>query len=152
MRTVTLQNEWMKLAYNIAKQHYVINNWNLKTTPVAVIVGQDGRYISHGSCADGRHAIHGFCNRLEVAGSSYENCMFCHEVQHAERLAIEAAGDKPLIGASIYIYGHYKVCEHCLKLLHFHGITQIYILENAHVLFDRHNPNTVLGKPEQFNV
>ena len=151
-RITTLRNEWMKLAYNIAKQHYAVGNWNKKTTPVAVIVSSNGKYISHGSCADGKHAILGTCKRLETKGSDYSDCPYCHEFEHAERKAVDAAGVEPLLGAVMYLYGHYRVCEHCLNLLNSRGIVTIYLLEDAHTLFDRHNANTVIGKPSQFIV
>lgn len=149
---VSLENPWMRLAYNIAKGFYWVRGWNLKTTPVAVIVSPSGQYLGHGACADGMHAIKGTCNRLEEKGTSYDTCPYCHEDEHAEKRALKAALSKQpyLIGSSIYIYGHYKVCDHCIQELHRNGIYHIYILENAEVLFDRHHKDTVLGTPKQF--
>lgn len=151
---VPFENKWMRLAYLIAKDFYKIKKWNKKTTPVAILVSEQGEYISHGLCADGLHAVEGHCDRLETKGSPYSACKWCHHSEHAERKALEQAfklGIEPH-NASIYIYGHYKVCDSCMYELQKYGINTIYILENAEELFDRHNPNTVLDTLNQFAI
>lgn len=149
MRTVSLENPWMRLAYFIAKDFYLIHRWNKKTIPVAVIVSPGGRYISHGVCSNGMHAVLGHCNRLDEKGTPYHTCEHCAADQHAEIKALQKAS-MFLAGSSIYIYGHYKVCDTCIKELHKRGVFKIYFLEDCETLFDRHNPNTVLGTENQF--
>jgi len=148
---VTLENEYMRLAYKLAKNLYMVRYWNKKTTPVAIIV-KDGMYISHGVCADGRHAIEGTCNRLEEKGTSYDTCRNCKEEEHAEQKALIDAKDVNLRGAVLYVYGHYHICDVCAKALNVRGIDTCYLLENATELFDRHHANTVLGTSRQFLV
>lgn len=148
---VSLDNEWMRLAYKLAKNLYFINKWNLKTTPVAIIV-KNNRYITHGICADGAHPLQAKCDRLDTKGSSYETCEYCREDQHAERKALQEAYDKDLAGAIIYVYGHYKLCDSCIKALNERGIFSCVLLENSKILFDRHDPDTVLGTEKQFLI
>ena len=40
---VGLDNPTMRVAYYMAKALYEMHNWNLKTTPVALIVDKKGR-------------------------------------------------------------------------------------------------------------
>lgn len=149
---VDIHNTWMRVAYNFAKGLYEINKWNLKTTPVAILVSKDGSFISMGVCADGAHPIQAKCGRLASSGQPYTNCEFCAEEQHAERKALRKAYDKDLTRAKIYVYGHYKLCDSCVKALCDRGIDTFYLLENADVLFNRHHPDTVLGTNKQFEV
>lgn len=148
-KKVNMRNEWMRLGYSIAKDLYAIGNWNMKTTPVAIIVSPSGKYVSHGVTADGKHAIYGTCNRLGKRGSPYSSCQWCNHYEHAEIKALNKT-DACLLNHHIYIYGHYKSCDNCIKELHRRGIYKIHILENAEVLFDRHNKDTVLGSEKQF--
>ncbi len=146
----TLDNEYMKLAYKLGKNLYMIKKWNLKTIPVAVLV-KDGKYVAHGICSDGKHAIEGHCNRLETKGTAYDTCPHCRESEHAEQKALQDAYDKNVQGAVVYMYGMYKLCPTCTEALEARGITECVFLENAEVLFDRHHPDTVLGTNKQFN-
>src|SRR5690606_12134072 len=148
---VSLEDSFMRQAYEMAKTLYKVKSWNIKTTTVAIIV-QKGKVISVGICADGQHAIQGYCGRLEESGLPYSSCEFCKEEQHAERKALKAAYDKDLIDAIIYVYGHYKLCISCVKALNERGIYECVLLENSHILFDRHHPSTVLGTPNQFLI
>lgn len=148
---VNIENDWMKLAYKLAKNLYMQKKWNLKTSPVAIIV-KDGKFVSHGICADGNHAIEGKCDRLETKGTSYDNCKYCMESEHAERKALQEGYDQDLNDAHIYVYGHYKLCDSCIAALNARGIYKCFLLENASELFDRHHANTVIGKPTQFSV
>jgi len=149
---VDIYNSWMHVAYNMAKSLYLVNKWNLKTTPVSVLVSKDGSFISMGISADGAHPIQAKCSRLEEKGLPYTECQFCVEEEHSERKALRKAYDKDLTGAKIYVYGHYKLCESCTKALLDRGVTAFYLLENADVLFDRHHPDTVLGTDKQFLI
>lgn len=154
---VTISNPWMWLAYLIAKDFYKIHLWNKKTIPVAVLISATGEYISHGICSNGMHAVLGHCNRIEEKGTPYHLCEHCATDQHAEVKAIENASFRfsglnilPTKDATMYIYGHYKTCDSCYTLLEMAGIKKVVFLENAEVLFDRHNPNTVIGTAKQF--
>lgn len=149
---VSLDNEWMRLAYTVAKSLYEVKNWNKKTTPVAVIVSKDNKFLSYAACANGAHAINGSCNRLTTRGSSYDNCEYCQEQNHAERLALKKCSDMDLSGCTIYLYGHYHMCTTCLQALDNRGIKKAVLLKDASVLFNRHKKGTVIGTKNQFKI
>ncbi len=148
---VDINDKFISIAYIYAKNLYLQYKWNSKTIPVCLII-KDGKFISKGICSDGGHAIDGKCDRLKEAGTPYEMCKHCKEEEHAERKALMNAYDQDLTGAIIYLYGHYILCEECIKALNARGIFDCYLLENSAVLFDRHNKDTVLGKSKQFDV
>lgn len=149
---VGLDNEWMRQAYDIAKELYNHKKWNLKTTPVAVIVDINGKFVSQGASANGKHALLGHCDRLGKAGTDYSKCKHCAHDQHAELYALKNANKTKLTGATIYLYGHYKMCDNCIKVLSREGIYKCVLLKDCEKLFDRHNVNTILGTNRQFVV
>ena len=146
---VTLGNKFMRIAYEKAKALYNTTKWNLKTTPIAVIV-KDEKVIAIGIANDGKHVLHRKCDRLGASGTPYENCKWCTNEEHAEIKALGKCKGQDIKNAVLYLYGHYRLCESCTKALKDKGITDFVFLENAEVLFDRHNPNTVLGTEKQF--
>lgn len=146
---VGIENPHMRRAYEMAKHYYMLKRWNLKTTPVAVLVKADTP-VSIGICANGMHAVEGKCGRLKESGLPYDACQWCAEEEHAERKALQAAYDADLNGADIYLYGHYKMCGSCIRALKNRGVKRFILLENSQTLFDRHNPDTVLGTDKQF--
>lgn len=149
---VSLKNIYMKAAYNEAKKLYLYKQWNLKTTPVAAIVKNE-KIISIGACANGAHAITGFCERLNKPGSSYDECENCKNDQHAEIIALKKISENfNLFKAKVFLYGHYKCCDGCIKNLNNKGINECYLLNNSEILFDRHNSKTVLGTDKQFII
>jgi len=150
-RYVSIKNKWIEEAYNEAKKLYNHKKWNLKTTPVAVIVKND-KFISLGISANGKHPLLGKCDRLGKSGTDYDKCEHCAHDQHAERFALNKVPHEDLKGAEIYLYGHYKMCDECIKELQKRGIYHYYLLENSEVLFDRHNKDTVLGTNKQFVI
>lgn len=148
---VGIEDPWMRFAYNQVKALYAVKGWNAKTTPVAVIV-RNGTMLSHGVAGNGRHMMLGSCARLDKPGSSYKECEFCREEEHAEQYALRSlkwAKISPY-GADLYLYGHYRMCEDCVSLAQKQGIKRFILMEDCDTLFDRHHPDTVIGKPEQF--
>ena len=150
---ISIQNKWMRVAYDKAKQLYLLKRWNLKTTPICVIVNNNNHMISIAACANGTHPLIGKCDRLAEAKTAYSNCKFCQYDQHAEYLALKNIPEwVNLKHARMYLYGHYRVCSHCQKALQDRGINKYYLLKDSHILFDRHNPKTVVGTRQQFNI
>lgn len=146
---VSLNNEYMRMAYLQAKKLYKHGKWNKKTTPVAIIVLHGG-FVAKGIAANGRHALFAKCSRLGEKNTPYDDCNWCIESQHAERYALNAAGKIDLKGGKIYLYGHYRFCDACLRALEDRGIYDYFLLKNSETLFDRHKPGTILGTDQQF--
>ncbi len=148
---VTIKNPHMRTAYNIAKSLYLVRKWNKKTIPVCIIA-KDDELLSFGVGGNGLHQVAGDCDRLLASkGSAYGDCKWCDYPVHAERNAINMLRSYPF-KAVAYMYGHYKVCEECKKALKSVGIEHVILLKNADVLFNRHNPKSVVGKEEQFKL
>lgn len=152
-RYVGIDNLAMHFAYMRAKELYMHRRWNKKTTPVAVIM-KNNEPISWAASANGAHAIEGKCYRLNKRGSDYSECGWCSEDNHAEQIALRRAKEQnqSVHGCDLYLYGHWHMCETCRKALKEAGIENLFLLENAAVLFDRHHPKTVIGKEEQFKL
>ncbi len=154
-RYVNITNKYMFFAYRIAKALYLVNGWNQKTTPVAVIVN-NGLAYSWAAAAHGLHALEGRCERSDKPGSPYSDCKWCVPSHHAERLALDFALKSykkgTLKGASVYMYGHWHMCQDCVAVLRAAGIKDFVLLENSSELFDRHHENTVIGTPHQFSI
>lgn len=150
---VGMDNEFMKAAYEKAKELYEIKKWNLKTTPVAVIV-RDGKILSFGVAGNGMHPTYGKCDRLDLPGSPYTACDYCVEIEHAEQYALRALKWSKIspYGADLYLYGHWHMCPKCVQSARDQGIKRLVLLTDSERLFDRHHPDTVIGKPEQFSL
>ncbi len=148
---VTIKNPHMRTAYNIAKSFYLVRNWNKKTIPVCIIA-KDDELLSFGVGGNGLHQVTGDCGRLgREKGSQYSDCKWCDYPEHSERYAIRGLRSYPF-KAKAYMYGHYHVCDECKKALKEVGISHVVLLKNASVLFNRHNPKSIVGKPEQFKL
>lgn len=145
---VDKDNLYMKIAYQIAKCLYLTNKWNLKTTPICIIV-KDNAIISVGISGNGMHPLTANCDRLNKPGSDYSLCKYCTEAEHAEIRAISELKTDPK-GARCYLYSHYYACENCIAKLAEIGIRDIVLLYNSDILFDRHKEGTVIGSPDQF--
>lgn len=141
-------NLYMKIAYQLAKCLYLTNKWNLKTTPICIIV-KNNAIISIGISGNGMHPLTGKCDRIDKPGSDYSLCKYCQEDEHAEIRAISELKTDPK-GARCYLYGHYHACTNCIAKLEDIGIRDMVLLDNSDILFNRHNPETVIGSPDQF--
>lgn len=153
-RHVGIGDPNMRMAYDIARAFYRYRGWNLKTTPVAVIA-KGGRVLSVGVSGDGMHAMLGECARLDLPGSPYGLCEWCREEKHAEHdalLRLDPALAAEARGATCYLYGHWRMCDGCVESLRIAGVTDLALLSHSRILFDRHDPETVIGRPEQFEI
>jgi deoxycytidylate deaminase len=151
---VGLDNAHMKAAYDYAKSLYNIHQWNKMTSPAIALVKNDTVLVT-ANAGDEWHQRSGSCERVRLqlpAGVGYDQCPGCHPNNHSEKVAVRKAQEKgiDLSGASAYLYGHWWYCASCLQALIDAGVTSFYMLDNADILFDRNDPGTVIGKPEQF--
>ncbi len=146
---VSLENRFMRMAYNTAKALYKKTKWNLKTTPI-VIIAKDDKFITLGIANNGQHVLQQKCDRLGKSGTPYTDCKWCVNEEHAEIHALKNCKGQDIKDATVYMYGHYHLCNPCLLALKDRGVTDFVLLENSKVLFDRHHPDTVLGTEKQF--
>jgi deoxycytidylate deaminase len=152
---VDLNNQFMHEAYEYAKSLYEIKNWNRMTAPVTVLV-KNGQIIAKGVAGDEWHQREGTCMRVELklpSGVGYDQCQGCHPDNHSEKVALRKAREANIdvTGAEAYMYGHWWLCRSCLNALIDAGVSKkVFLLDEADQLFDRDNPNNVIGKPEQF--
>ncbi len=151
LKYTSLGNKFMKVAYSIAKSLYNKTKWNLKTTPVVVIV-KDNKIITTGVANKGQHVLQQKCKRLGRSGTPYTDCKWCISEEHAEIIALENCKGQNIKDATAYLYGHYKFCKPCLQALKNRGVRTFVVLDDAIILFDRHHPNTVLGTKNQFQL
>ena len=146
----SLEDKSMRLAYDVAKSFYRLNSWNQKACPVAVIRKNDA-VLAIGVSGDGMHQMTAHCDRLDKPGSPYTECKWCVETLHAEQDAIRRLKTDPK-GALCYLYGHFHACKACISAMEVLGILDVVLLEGSETLFNRHDPGTIIGKPEQFAI
>ena len=141
----------MRFAYDRAKELYMHRGWNLKTTPVAVIM-RGAEPLVWAAAAEGRHALHGRCDRLHRRDAPWDACDWCREDQHAEQIALRYAREQNLDvrGTTCVVYGHYYMCDACVAALQKAGVEKFVLMRDSERLFDRHHKDTVIGKPAQF--
>ncbi len=147
---VPQSNQYMTFARDIARACYKVWGWDKKTQPVAVIV-QKEEIVSWAIAADGMHALNRVCDREMDKGSDYDACEWCRPAMHAEALAVSRAGTS-LGGATCYVWGHYKMCDHCVLLLNKAGIKSLVLMKDSEILFNRHRAGSLVGRPEKFLI
>lgn len=60
-------------------------------------------------------------------GEDYRKCdSICMQKGHAETEALKAAGDDA-IGSTATVYGHYRICDNCMKAMIDAGIVDVQI-------------------------
>ncbi len=116
-----------------------------RINPVGVALVKDGKIlVTSGNGHDlGRGHVH-ICPRVVLeckTGEGYDLCHFHQPEGHAEPSAVKAAREQgiDIDGADAYMYGHWWACEPCWKVLLDAGLNHFYILEDAHVAFDKKN-------------
>lgn len=114
------------------------------------VVVKDGHSIGRGANGSDYHKTHE-CERVRLGiptGQGYELCEGCSPKNHAEPKALEdvRANGLDSRGADIYLWGHWWCCEPCWKAMMSGGIRDVYLLENSEVLFNKTNPDNILGR------
>lgn len=74
------------------------------------------------------------------SGTHYWLCPGCSKKHnHAESKAVEQAikNGVDCAGADLYLYGHYWCCDGCTKAMREAGIADVFVVQNAKVLFRR---------------
>ena len=136
--------------YIVAARNYAETNSLDKTMPGAAVVVKDGEIIGIGANGSLFHKTN-VCRRVELgckSGEGYELCEGCHPKNHSEPSAILDATNKEndTKGADLYLWGHWWFCEPCWYAMIEASISNVFLLENSEVLFDREHPDNVVGK------
>ncbi len=148
-RQVGIDNQFMRLAYEVAKALYLLKRYNRKALPVAVLV-RHGKVVNVAAAGWGMHQAEGFCTREDIGlhdGEGYERCPYCAPGSHAERLVCEGVDAQ---GCDVYVYGHFYFCEPCQEALNRAGVKDWYVLDNSQMLFNKKDPGCVINKVGQF--
>lgn len=110
--------------------------------PTAAVIVQDRIIIGSGSNASKRVDI---CPRVEhncPTGQGYEFCReVCKQKGHAEVIAIQNAKEngfsQELVGASLYLDGHWWACKNCCDTMEKAGIIRLYLREDSMELYKK---------------
>lgn len=141
---VDLGNEYMALARAFALEHSLDDSIQ---TGAVIIDG--GNLISTGANGSNYHKEHG-CERVRLnipTGQQYELCDGCNPKNHAEAKAITKATEAGIsvTGMDLYLWGHWWCCEPCWQKMIQAGIAHVYLLKDSEVLFDKLNPDNIVG-------
>lgn len=142
---VSLSNQYMTEAKEYAKKY----RSNLAMPGAAVVVRND-EILGTGSIGNNLAHITG-CVRVKLnmpTGQGYELCEGCNSKFHSEPSAIRDAKEKggDVNGADLYLWGHWWCCEPCWNAMISAGIKNVYLLEDSEILFNKENPNNIVGK------
>lgn len=131
-----------------AKEYARLNSLD-KEMPNASLIVKDGVIIGRGFNGSIYHENHE-CERVKKnipTGEGYELCEGCHPKNHGEGRAIDDAqrNNKEITGADLYMWGHWWCCKDCWNAMEKAGIKNVYLLENSEVLFNKKDPNNIIG-------
>ena len=146
---VPADNPYMLEAKEWARAHSLD-----KAMPNTSIIVKDGAVIGRGANGSDYHDKHG-CERIKrgiPTGQGYELCEGCHPKNHGEPRAIADAkkNGENTQGADLYMWGHWWCCKPCWETMIAAGIKNVYLLENSEKLFNKANPENIIGR--QFEV
>lgn len=108
--------------------------------PTAAIIVRNGEIIGRGVNAGKRVKI---CPRVVrgcLTGEGYELCrVVCRQKGHGEVMAIRDAQSRgnDLKGASIYLDGHWWVCESCWNEIIKAGISRVFLRNDSRELYKK---------------
>lgn len=146
---VPADNEFMQRAKEVARTES-----KDKAMPNASVIVKNGEIIGEGANGSDWHEDNG-CERVKLnmpSGQGYELCEGCHPKNHSEPTAIADAVEQnnDTEGADLYLWGHWWCCEPCWGSIKAAGVSQIYLIEDSEVLFDKNHPDNIIGR--QFEV
>jgi deoxycytidylate deaminase len=137
IKFVNLNHPWMQAAKKTCDQHSACSWW-----PTGAVVVKNNQIIGAGANSGVFQPV---CPRVEhqcESGTGYHFCQEkCQQIGHSEITSIDNAltlGQDPQ-GADLYLYGHWWCCEPCWNHMIKHGIANVYLLKNAHLIFTKEN-------------
>jgi deoxycytidylate deaminase len=148
---VNLYNEFMREAFNIARSESLD-----KTMQTGSVIVKDGRIIGVGANGSDYHERYE-CERVKQGiptGRGYELCEGCHPKNHSEPTAIRRAQEANYntVGADLYLWGHWWCCEPCWQAMISADISNVYLLENADTLFNKEDPDNIVGQQIEYTI
>ena len=145
IKLVSADNPFITEAYKFARESSLD-----KVMPGAAVIVKNGEIIGAGANGSDWHADNE-CERVRLnckSGEGYDLCEGCHPKNHSEPSAIANCielGNDPE-EADLYLWGHWWFCEDCWNAMIEAGIKNTFVLDNAHVLFDKNHPDNIVGK------
>ncbi len=127
------------------------------TYPVGVAVVRDGEVLlTVGNGYNLGKQVH-VCPRIVLecpTGTGYDLCTLHDSPGHAEAMAVKVAAEKgiDIVGADVYMYGHWWACEPCWNALIAAGIRDVYVTADAHDRFSRDKVYAETLKPSVSTV
>ena len=117
--------------------------------PGAAGVVKDGVIVGCAANGSDYHRTHE-CERIKrhiPTGQGYELCEGCHPKNHSESRAVKNTkdGGHDTNGADLYLWGHWWCCEPCWNAMTAGGIRDVYLLEGSEILFNKENPDNIVG-------
>lgn len=154
IKFVALDNQFMLEAKGFCR-----HNTTDKNHPTGAVVVKDGKVIGSAANQSGYRKKtliewhrKWMCFRkwLKIkSGEKYWLCPGCSTYeQHAESGAVRDAikKERDINGSDLYLWGHWWCCKPCWDNMVNAGIKDVYLLENSDELFDRNNPQNIIGK------
>ncbi len=111
--------------------------------PVGAVLVTDGRVLARAGNGFNQGSQHRHvCPRIVQecpSGTGYDLCDLHDSPGHAEAMLMQVAKEQGIDPAvcDVYVYGHWWCCQPCWDVMIQRGIRDVYLLENAHVEFDR---------------
>ncbi len=155
------ENVFIQLAKKAAVDHSLTSVF-----PIGIVAVKDGEVVAEAGNGNGYHEknLENFGHRKGCVrrflndererqgkpkfqgGEGFEHCRGCHVDSHAEanliKNAIEAGNLEKLVGAEVYMYGHFWCCKACWEKLLRAGVKKVYLPENA----ERFNKKVEIAK------
>ncbi len=142
---VSISNKYMKEAFLYAKEHSLD-----KQVPTGSVLVSNDEIIGKGANGSDYHDHH-VCERVRLnvpTGQGYELCEGCHYKNHSEVRAIEDAKKNGFNtqNSELYLWGHWWCCRWCREAMDKAGVKKVFLLKNAHKLFNKNYKNNIIGK------
>lgn len=126
------------------------------TFPVGIVLVRDGQVLARAGNGFNQGPQKHLCPRILAGcktGEGYDLCHLHDAEGHSEPMLMKAANEVGIstVGADVYMYGHWWMCESCWKVLIDAGIRDAYLVEDAHELFTKQRvfQQTLADYPEE---
>lgn len=145
IKYVSNENVFMQYAKDFARK----NSLDSTIQTGSVIVLND-KVLGCGANGSIYHK-NNICERIKrniSTGQGYELCEGCHPKNHSERKAIENAKELGYStkDADLYLWGHWWCCKDCWNAILEANIKNVYLLEDSEILFNKEEPDNIIGK------
>lgn len=132
---VPADHEFMLAAKNQADNFSACAWW-----PTGAVLVKDEKIIGSGANSGD---LHFHCGRMEhncATGTGYEYCQTLrNNLYHSEAACVNNAleNNRNTNGADLYLFGHWWCCESCWDAMIKAGVRNVYLLQDAHLVFTR---------------